>query len=453
MVTNTLTLVNHASVLIKGAKQSILTDPWYEGEAFHRAWRLLHENNETEIERILEDTTYIWISREHPDHFSRGFFRKYKSFIIDHKIVVLFRHTKDKRVLTFLKDGGFRSMEVPTGEPFTLEDRFTVRVVTDGLYDSALLVNVAGIDIFNVNDCPMDTEKRLDAFRRQYGGCDVLLTEFSYAGFQGARDHVERRRAAAENKLTTLIRQGQRLQATTVIPFGSFIYFANVLNSRMNDAVNTPQVVREACRAANAGFRCVFLKPMESLDLDNDSPKQQASSVSFWEQAFASQKTYIEYQHSYSIGQLSELFTMYCGRLRIKNAWWRIWLCRCLGIAFRPVTVRLVDSGEVLRLDLAKRAIAPSARSPEIAVHSESLAFMFKVAYGFDTLAVNGTLKELRDGGFRRFSRTFAIESRNDVGYPFVLVRAVSPARRLEESSQLHQPKPAAGEVSRAKAA
>ena len=34
MVTNTLTLVNHASVLIKGKKQSILTDPWYDGEAF-----------------------------------------------------------------------------------------------------------------------------------------------------------------------------------------------------------------------------------------------------------------------------------------------------------------------------------------------------------------------------------------------------------------------------------
>ncbi|MCC2642618.1 MAG: hypothetical protein K0S45_3031, partial [Nitrospira sp.] len=153
MVTNTLTLVNHASVLIKGKKQSILTDPWYDGEAFHRGWRLLYENKENEIEYVLNNTKYIWISHEHPDHFSIGFFRKYKSLIIDNKIVVIFQHTKDKRVISFLKKGGFQSMELASGEPFDLEDKFTIRVVKDEFYDSALVVNVAGITIFNLNDC------------------------------------------------------------------------------------------------------------------------------------------------------------------------------------------------------------------------------------------------------------------------------------------------------------
>ncbi len=461
MVTNTLTLVNHASVLIKGEKQSILTDPWYEGEAFHRGWRLLYENKEDEIEYVLNNTKFIWISHEHPDHFSIGFFRKYKSLIIDNKIVVMFQHTNDKRVINFLKKGGFQSMELMTGEPFALEDKFIVRVVKDEFYDSALLVNVAGITIFNLNDCAMHSQKRITAFRNQYGPCDVLLTQFSYAAWKGGRDHVQWRRSAAQDKLTSLVRQGQTLQAKTVIPFASFMYFANVMNSYLNDAVNTPRRVRDFCRASNADFRCVFLKPMESLDLDNnDRPRQQESSLAFWENALTSNKTYIQYQDSYSIDHLSKLFKTYCERLQKKNSWWLIRLCKLLRIAFRPITVKLVDTGEVVRVDLAKRVIAPSAVAPQIALHSESLAFILKFPYGFDTLGVNGTFEELQRGGFDKFTKTFAIENLNNLGYSFKLSLAfdlnvilIFIGRLVRASRNLKAGKPVTREVVRARAA
>lgn len=460
MVTNTLTLVNHASVLIKGEKQSILTDPWYEGEAFHRGWRLLYENKEHDIEYVLNNTKFIWISHEHPDHFSIGFFRKFKSLIIDNKIVVMFQHTKDKRVIGFLKKAGFQSMELPSGEPFALEDKFTVRIVKDEFYDSSLLVNVAGIDIFNLNDCAMHSQKRITAFKKQYGSCDVLLTQFSYAAWKGGRDHVQWRRSAAEDKLASLVRQGQTLQAKTVIPFASFMYFANVLNSYLNDAVNTPGRVRDYCRAANADFRCVFLKPMESLDLDNDCPKQQESSLSFWENALTSNKSYISYEDSYSIDQLSKLFRTYCERLQKKNSWWLIRVCRYLRIAFRPTTMKLVDTGEVVRVDLARRRLAVSTAAPDIALHSESLAFIFKFPYGFDTLGVNGTFEELQRGGFDKFTKTFAIENLNNIGYSFKLALAfdlnvllIFMGRLIRTSRKLNAGKPATGDVVRARAA
>jgi hypothetical protein len=460
MVTNTLTLVNHASVLIKGEKQSILTDPWYEGEAFHRGWRLLHENKEDEIEYVLNNTKFIWISHEHPDHFSISFFRKYNSLIIDNNIVVLFQHTKDKRVIGFLKKGGFQGMELPSGEPFALEDKFSIRIVKDEFYDSALLVTVAGTTIFNLNDCAMHSQKRINAFKTQYGTCDVLLTQFSYAAWKGGRDHIQWRRSAAEDKLTSLVRQGQTLQAKTVIPFASFIYFANVLNSYLNDAVNTPRRVRDYCRSANADFRCVFLKPMESLDLDNDSPRQQEASLSFWETAFTSNKTYVQYQDSYSIDHLAKLFKTYCERLQKKNSWWLIRLCKALRVAFRPVSLKLVDTGEIVRVDLAKRAIGPSAAAPDIALHSESLAFIFKFPYGFDTLGVNGTFEELQQGGFDKFTKTFAIENLNNIGYSFKLALAFDPdvllifmGRLLRASRKLKAGKPAASDAVRARAA
>ena len=460
MVTNTLTLVNHASVLIKGRKQAILTDPWYEGDAFHRGWRLLYENHDDEIYYVLNNTTFIWISHEQPDHYSLGFFKKYKSVILDNKIAVMFQHTKDKRVIDLLRQEGFQSMEVPTGESFTLEDKFTVRVIKDGFYDSALLVNVAGIDICNLNDCAMHSEQRITAFKKQYGDCDVLLTQFGDEAWKGGRDHRQERRVAAQDRLTGLVRQGQALQAKTVIPFASFMYFANVLNSYLNDEVNTPRRVRDFCRAANAGFRCVFLKPMESLDLDRDTPKQQESSLAFWENAFASSKTYLRYQDSYSFDDLSKLFKTYCQRLQKKNSWWLIWLCRSLHIAFRPINVKLVDTGRVVCVDVAKRTIEPSHVFPDIALHSESLAFMFMFPYGFDTLSVNGTFEELQDGGFDKLTKTFAIESLNQLGYFFTFALVFDPhgllmfiARLLCASRKWKAAEPAGREVVRAKAA
>lgn len=424
MVKNTLTFVNHASVFIRGETRSVLTDPWYEGDAFHRGWRLLYENKDQDIERVLNQTNFIWISHEHPDHFSIGFFRKYKPLLHDRKIVTVFQRTQDKRVINFLKKSGLESVELSTGEPFTIEDDFTIRVIKDEFYDSALLVNVAGKTIFNLNDCPIHSPARIAAFKKRYGTCDVLLTQFSYAAWKGGRENVQWRTSAARDKLAGLVRQAHTLEAKTVVPFASFVYFANVLNSYLNDAVNTPRRVIEFCRSADVDFRCVFLKPMESLDLDDADPKQQESSVAFWENAFHARKTYITYEDSQSIATLSKLFRLYCERLQKNNSWWLMKVCSRLRIAFRPIAVQLVDTGEVVLVDVPNQRIGPSTSRPDIALHSESLAFIFKFPYGFDTLAVNGNFEELQRGGFSKFTRTFAIENLNNIGYSFKLALA-----------------------------
>jgi hypothetical protein len=76
-----------------------------------------------------------------------------------------------------------------------------------------------------------------------------------------------------------------------------------------------------------------------------------------------------------------------------------------------------VDTNEVLLVDLANASIKRSAQNPDVALHSESLAFIFRNAFGFDTLTVNGTFEELEPGGFGRFTKTFAIENLNNLGY------------------------------------
>ena len=66
-------LINHASAKISLDNISIVSDPWYEGSVFHKGWKLIHELPIEETKIYLENTNYIYISHEHPDHISPSF--------------------------------------------------------------------------------------------------------------------------------------------------------------------------------------------------------------------------------------------------------------------------------------------------------------------------------------------------------------------------------------------
>ena len=48
-----VTFVNHASVLIEGSGIGLLSDPWYQGDAFNNGWRLLQETPDDVVSGIL----------------------------------------------------------------------------------------------------------------------------------------------------------------------------------------------------------------------------------------------------------------------------------------------------------------------------------------------------------------------------------------------------------------
>ena len=104
--------INHASVIISNDKISLLSDPWYFGTAFHDGWSLIYENKEEDITNIISEITHIWISHEHPDHFSIQFFKKYASNLRERKIKILFQETKDKRVIKYLTSQGLEVEEL-----------------------------------------------------------------------------------------------------------------------------------------------------------------------------------------------------------------------------------------------------------------------------------------------------------------------------------------------------
>jgi len=60
--------VNNASFILESAGVRLICDPWLDGTIFNSGWKLL---SETKLRyEDFGDITHIWLSHEHPDHFS-----------------------------------------------------------------------------------------------------------------------------------------------------------------------------------------------------------------------------------------------------------------------------------------------------------------------------------------------------------------------------------------------
>lgn len=149
--------VNHASVLMTHGQVGLLSDPWYTGPAFHKGWRLLVETPEDRIEELLTRVTHIWISHEHPDHFSVGFFKRWGEVIRQRGIKLLFQDIDDQRVANFLRGEGFDLTELTFGKSYDLGSDVSVICLKDEFYDSALSVRMGDTHVLNLNDCAVRT--------------------------------------------------------------------------------------------------------------------------------------------------------------------------------------------------------------------------------------------------------------------------------------------------------
>lgn len=408
--------VNHASVLLSDAQSGLLSDPWYFGEVFHQGWSLLVETPERDISRLLHHTTHIWISHEHPDHFSPSFFKKYCDRIRVQGITILFQKTRDGRLASFLRGLKLAVIELSDSESFALNPDFSIQIVKCDLYDSALLAQMADKRIFNLNDCPLHNDAVLKHFVKKHGQCDVLLTQFSYAAWKGGKENIAWRQKAARHKLATIEAQVNAFAPTASILFASFVRFSNYRNSYMNDAVNHPDHV--VAELAHLPTHTIFLAPGESQTLD--ALTQDRSSLEFWQKNFLSigEQALSAYPDQEGINSLKSLFADYQRQLFLSNS--RLLLRVARGLLpihpFGQTTINLVDLDVTLRIDLLGEIEKVSSTRADIGLHSSSLAYILRHEFGFDTLFVNGCFEEASPGGFERFAKCFAIGNLNSSG-------------------------------------
>jgi hypothetical protein len=415
-VKTSIQFVNHASVIIKGDNISVLSDPWYQGDAFHKGWNLLCETSDDQILDVLNEVTHIWISHEHPDHFSILFFKKFSKQINAKEIKILFQETKDKRVIQFLQTLSIESFELIDGQALNLSEHFSVTCIKEGFYDSALLVTHHNEKILNLNDCDVTTQNKVKEIFSKTGEVDVLLTQFSYAAWKGGVANKKWRVEASLEKLNTMNLQISIFKPKFVIPFASFVYFSNQENSYLNDSINKPSDVVEKFKDSKS--HVIILKPHDVLG-GNFEDISNTRAIQFWSQKYAEielKKLNVYDTVKYEL--VCESFKSYCDRIAKKNNMTFIAMIRAISPIpfFNAVVVKLIDLNITLQFDYVAKKIELTEATPMICLKSESLNFLFSNSYGFDTLTVNACFEEGRTGGFVAATKSLAIENLNNLG-------------------------------------
>ena len=413
---NFIQFINHASILISNENKSILTDPWYYGTSFDDGWKLLYENEKNDIISLLNRVNYIWISHEHPDHFSVRFLIDFEEYIKKNNIIFLFQKTKDQRVVKFLKNKKFSYIELNDNTSFNIDKNFEIKIQKSDFYDSALIININNIKIFNLNDCPIRSTKDLKRFKKIYGTCDFLLTQFSYAAWKGGKNNIRWRKQAASEKIDCLINQSNILEAKYTIPFASFIYFCDIYNFYLNDSVNTPNKILNIKNKLNS--KLLFLKPYQNLNLNNVSNNDEG--YDYWNSVF-NNKDFLKIEKNqkiYKFEILEKEFYNYIEKIYKNNSRIIIKLLSKIPFLeiFKPIKIYLKDLDITLEVDIEKKIIKNIKDTPDIEMFSRSLYLIFKENFGFDTLTVNGCFEEKKKNSFIKMSKSFSIGNLNNLG-------------------------------------
>ncbi len=227
--------VNHASYIVHQDDISLICDPWIGGSVFNNGWSLLAKTRFTfhDFARI----THIWFSHEHPDHFSPPNITSIPA-AARQKITILYQKTRDKKVVKFCQKLGFGDViELPSFREFALGPNLSVWCGNVDS-DSWLYTVGKGYRILNLNDCVIDSLRAVEDIKNSTGPVDILLTQFSYAQFEGNRNDKGSRTRAAMRKLKQIEWEIEVLHPKFIIPFASFIWFSHEDNYYMNDRVN-----------------------------------------------------------------------------------------------------------------------------------------------------------------------------------------------------------------------
>lgn len=414
--------VTHACLLLSAGDIRLLCDPWLSGPAFHDGWDLLVEP-ETTIEEL--DPTHIWISHEHPDHFSP---HDLLAIPVEarSKITVLYQTTPDGKVEGFLRANGFQVRVLPLGERVELADGVSVVCDTMGT-DSWLLLEAGGQTVLNLNDCitgldilihdpnrlPMEWA---NSIKTHASRIDVLLTQFSYANWVGNPTDTHLHRLQARTNLNQVRQQIRALAPRFVVPFASFIWFSHEDNAHHNACINRVSDIVPVIRSEGVSPLVLFPGDVWSVG----HPADIEHALERWADIYETLgRRTPRRSPSVTINELREAFRHYQARVKARNDWSAILELSARG-GLPPTTVYLNDLKQTVSLDLANGLMLPDLGTlgSDVQMASSSLHYLLSHDWGRGTLMVNARFSADYKG-IHRFLAQTQIAYGNNVGLRF----------------------------------
>ena len=194
----------------------------------------------------------------------------------------------------------------------------------------------------------------------------------------------------------------------------------SALNNYMNDSINTPEKVKKFFIKKN--IKMIFLRPGEIQNINN--LEQDQLSLDFWKEKYNDALTKSleqkdKYEESVSFQDLTLQFEKYKSKILRKNSKFLIFILCKIKIFnfFQPIKIKLLDHNSIYNYSVFNGLKKNSENNYyDIQMHSQSLSFIFKNEFGFDTLTVNGCF-EASQKGFIKSSKNLAIGNLNAMGF------------------------------------
>ena len=408
--------INHACAILESGDCRIMTDPWLEGKVFDNGWSLIDDSVKVDD----KDFDYVWLSHEHPDHFTPSAFCKEK--ISNSKKIILQNRRNDEKLKNFFCSKGYEALIIPDDEQLILKSETHKDIqLLGGLskdFDSWLSVFDGKRTILNLNDCvAFDSTSKLRQIKAAVGKVDVLMVQFSFANWTGNQgdDSVSRRaRTMLLNGLQDIF---NIIEPEYIIPFASFSYFSHVENVYLNHhGISVRDVLSHF---PNEAF--IVMKPGDTWVV-GEAWKNNNDNEEFWRQkrkkAIGNRLTRtsaVSFKKLHSQFQKMKNFIESKNNLRLLKE--EILSRQALSntkiyISDLDICVAYDIFSGFYRIDFDKK-------SCDISVSSESLYNVMKNPWGFGTLMINGRFQ----ANYSTFSN-FVIQTRlyymNNIGkyYP-----------------------------------
>lgn len=399
--------VNHASFILEQDDIRIISDPWLEGNVFDNGWSLLSKTKLSYED--FKHITHIWFSHEHPDHFFPPNIKKIPAEYRKN-ITVLFQQTLDKKVVNFCKSLGFLDViELTPNKEYELSDDLKI-INSPFKHDSWICYKSSTMTVVNINDCEFSTEEELMDVVKRVGKVDVLLTQFSYAGYPGNEE-------AAQRKREKLKLQADVLKPKYLIPFASFVWFCHEENYYMNKAINKIEDMYTYTKE-NTEANPVVLYPGEKWELleEHDS----LTSIAKYNEDYKKIKEDPDLVKTQTVelAELKETYAKFVKEFKKKN---NLWLVKRL-IVKQPTVVYLTDYEKAFEISVLEgtfEEVEVDYDHCDVALSSDALNFCFKFLWGWDTLNINGRFQTPKHGDFRKFNSIGQIQLRNSHGEYF----------------------------------
>jgi hypothetical protein len=271
-----------------------------------------------------------------------------------------------------------------------------------GHLDSSLAVRAESKVILNVNDCDLPVST-MRSMLRDLGAVDVLLDQFSIAGWSGNVDDIRRKEESRQGVMRKFVQDIEIFEPRYVIPFASFVRFSHRENAHMNLQVNTVDDVVARVDPS----RLVVMYPGDEWDLSEPFAGVQRA-VARYRKDFRQVKDLPVKSHE--VVPMEKVLAAVEKRLQDMRRRYHDVLLRWI----HPVTFYLDDLERTLEVDV-RRGVKEIVRArPDcmVCLSSQAMWYTFGFRWGLPTLGVSGRMTvNPPERPFRRLKKLGALYS------------------------------------------